>query len=50
MARQAVGHSDASQAAEEADDRFSALGIDADGWAVVLRQAAGMQPAAPVPA
>jgi hypothetical protein len=50
MARRAVGHADARQAAEEAEDRFSALGIDADGWTAVLRQAAGMQPAAPVPA
>ena len=50
MARQAVGHADASQAAEAAADRFSALGIDADGWTAVLRQAAGTQPAAPVPA
>jgi class 3 adenylate cyclase/tetratricopeptide (TPR) repeat protein len=50
MARRAVGHADARQAAEEAEDRFSALGIDADGWTAVLRQAAGTQPAAPVPA
>ena len=50
MARHAVGHPDASRAAEAAADRFSALGIDADGWSAVLRQAAGMQPAAPVPA
>ena len=50
MARQAAGHPEASQAAEAAADRFSALGIDADGWTAVLRQAAGMEPAAPVPA
>jgi class 3 adenylate cyclase/tetratricopeptide (TPR) repeat protein len=50
MARHAVGHADAGEAAEAAADRFSALGIDADGWTEVLRLAAGMQPAAPVPA
>jgi predicted ATPase len=50
MALQAAGDPDASQASEAAADRFSALGIDADGWTAVLRQAAGMEPAAPVPA
>jgi class 3 adenylate cyclase/tetratricopeptide (TPR) repeat protein len=50
MARQAAGHPEASQAAEAAADRFSDLGIEADGWTAVLRQAAGMEPAAPVPA
>jgi class 3 adenylate cyclase/tetratricopeptide (TPR) repeat protein len=50
MARHAVGHTDANEAADAAADRFSDLGIDADGWTEVLRQAAGMQPAAPVPA
>jgi hypothetical protein len=49
LAREAAGHPDASRA-EEAAHRFSALGIDPDGWAVVLRQAVGTHPAAPVPA
>ena len=50
MARHAVGHPDASELEEAAADRFSALGVDAVGWTAVLRQAAGMEPAAPVPA
>jgi class 3 adenylate cyclase/tetratricopeptide (TPR) repeat protein len=50
MAREAVGHPDASQAAVAAEDRFAALGIDADGWTAVLRPAVGLEPAAPVPA
>ena len=50
MARQAVGHPDAAEAAEAAADRFSALGIDADGWVAALRQAVDIEPAAPVPA
>ena len=50
MARQAVGHADAGRAAQAAADRFAALGIDADGWTAVLRQAVGREHAAPVPA
>ena len=50
QARQAVGHADAAEAAEAAADRVAALGIDADGWAALLRQAVGFEPAAPVPA
>ena len=50
MALETVGDPDAGQAAEAAADLFSALGIDADGWTAVLRQAAGTAPAAPVPA
>jgi hypothetical protein len=50
MARGAAGHPGASEAAEDAADRFLGLGIDADGWSEVLRQAAGLQPATPVPA
>lgn len=50
MARHALGHPEASQFEAAAADRFSALGVDADGWTAVLRQAAGMEPAAPVPA
>jgi class 3 adenylate cyclase/tetratricopeptide (TPR) repeat protein len=50
MARDAVGHPGASEVADAAANRFSDLGIDADGWTEVLRQAAGMQPPAPVPA
>jgi tetratricopeptide (TPR) repeat protein len=50
LARRAAGHAAADEAADAAADRFSALGIDADGWAVVLRQAVGLEPAAVVPA
>jgi class 3 adenylate cyclase len=50
LAREAAGHAGAGQAAEVAADRFCALGIDADGWAVVLRQAVGLEPLAAVPA
>jgi class 3 adenylate cyclase/tetratricopeptide (TPR) repeat protein len=50
MARQAVGHPDAGEAADAAADRFSSLGIDADGWTAVLGQAAGIEPSARVPA
>jgi hypothetical protein len=46
---QAVGDADASRAAEAAN-RFSDLGIDPGGWSAVLRQAAGIEPASPVPA
>jgi class 3 adenylate cyclase/predicted ATPase len=50
MALERVGDPAADPAAEAAADRFSALGIDADGWTAVLRQAAGTGPEAPVPA
>jgi class 3 adenylate cyclase/tetratricopeptide (TPR) repeat protein len=49
LARQAAGHAGADETADAAADRFAALGIDPDGWAVVLRQAVGLEPAA-VPA
>jgi class 3 adenylate cyclase/tetratricopeptide (TPR) repeat protein len=48
MARRAVGHPGGSQQAETASARFSALGIDPDGWTAVVRQATGMEPADPV--
>jgi class 3 adenylate cyclase/tetratricopeptide (TPR) repeat protein len=50
MAREAVGHSEASRAAEAAAERFSALGIDPAGWTAVIGQAVGTAPVAPVPA
>ncbi|HEY7070703.1 MAG TPA: adenylate/guanylate cyclase domain-containing protein [Acidimicrobiales bacterium] len=50
MAREADGHPDARLAATAAEERFTALGIDAAGWTAVLGQAAGVEPAAPVPA
>jgi class 3 adenylate cyclase/predicted ATPase len=46
MARQAFGDPDAGGAVEAAARRFAALGIDADGWAAVLGQAVGAEPAA----
>ena len=49
IALQAVGDLDAGEASEAAADRFSALGIDAEGWTAVLSQAAGMEPAAAGP-
>ena len=50
LARQAVGHAAADQAAAAAAERFSALDIDSDGWSAVLGQAAGIELAAPVAA
>ena len=50
MARRAVDHPEAGEQLESATARFSALGIDPDGWTAVLRQAAGMEPAEAVPA
>jgi class 3 adenylate cyclase/tetratricopeptide (TPR) repeat protein len=50
LARRADGHPDADRQAETASDRFSALGIDPEGWTALLGQAAGIEPAAPVPA
>jgi hypothetical protein len=41
-----LGAADADDHATDASTRFAALGIDPDGWAVVLRQAVGVTPAA----
>jgi class 3 adenylate cyclase/tetratricopeptide (TPR) repeat protein len=40
-----LGALDAGPGASEAHARFADLGIDPDGWTVVLRQAAGLTPA-----
>jgi hypothetical protein len=50
LAREASGHAGAGETTEAAADRFSALGIAAEGWSVVLRQAVGLEPVAAVPA
>jgi tetratricopeptide (TPR) repeat protein len=50
LARRAVGHAAADQAADAAAERFSALDVDSDGWSAVLSQAAGIELAAPVAA
>ena len=46
LAREAAGHPGAAAEAEEAEDRFAALGVGAEGWAAVLRQAVGAEAAA----
>jgi class 3 adenylate cyclase/tetratricopeptide (TPR) repeat protein len=45
VALQAVGHPDAPARLAESWARFAGLGIDPGGWAVLLRQAVGMEPA-----
>jgi peptidoglycan hydrolase-like protein with peptidoglycan-binding domain len=40
-----LGALDAGPGGSEAQARFADLGIDPDGWTVVLRQAAGLTPA-----
>jgi tetratricopeptide (TPR) repeat protein len=43
VAHEAVGDPAAGELAEAASDRFAALGADPTGWAVALRQAAGLE-------
>jgi class 3 adenylate cyclase/tetratricopeptide (TPR) repeat protein len=45
VALEAVGHPGAAVRHVESSDRFAALGIDPGGWAVVLGQAVGREPA-----
>jgi hypothetical protein len=45
VALEAVGHPSAAVRHVESSDRFAALGIDPGGWAVVLGQAVGREPA-----
>jgi len=50
MALEVVGDPEAPSLLAESSDRFTSLGIDSDGWAVLIRQAVGMTPAEPTPA
>jgi class 3 adenylate cyclase/tetratricopeptide (TPR) repeat protein len=45
MALRVVGHPDAAARIAESSARFAGLGIDPGGWAVVLGQAVGTEPA-----
>jgi class 3 adenylate cyclase/tetratricopeptide (TPR) repeat protein len=50
MALRVVDDPDASDFAERASTRFADLGVEPEGWTVVLRQAVGLEPAEPAPA
>ncbi|MGH9289960.1 MAG: hypothetical protein ACRD0V_16985, partial [Acidimicrobiales bacterium] len=50
LALEVIGDPAASSLLAESSDRFASLGIDAGGWAVLLRQAVGLTPAEPAPA